>query len=46
MLVPILEDEGLFDERPCEARRRAANAEYFCGKPLIIRELTRHEARE
>ena len=39
MLVPILEDEGLFDERPCETGRRSANAEYFVGKLLIIRDL-------
>ena len=46
MLVPILEDEGLFDERPRESGRRSANAKHFIGKPLIIGNLTGHEASE
>ena len=46
MLAPIFEDEGLFDERPCESGCRSANAKYFAGKPLIIWRLAGREASE
>jgi len=46
MLAPIFEDEGLFDERPCESGRRSANAKYFAGKSLIIGRLAGREASE
>ena len=34
-----LQDEGLFDECPCESGCRSANAKDFAGKALIIRRL-------
>ncbi len=46
MFAPIFENEGLFDERPCESGCRSANAEYFAGKPLVIRRLAGREASE
>ena len=46
MLASIFEDEGLFDERPCESGCRSANAKYFAGKALIIRRLAGREASE
>ena len=46
MLAPIFEDEGLFDERPCESGRRSANAKYFAGKPLIIGLLAREASEQ
>jgi hypothetical protein len=46
MLASIFEDEGLFDERPCERGCRSANAKYFAGKALIIWRLAGREASE
>src|SRR5690349_18151012 len=46
MLVPILEDECPFDECPCEAGRRSANAQHLAGQLLIIRGLTGHNSSE
>jgi hypothetical protein len=46
MLASIFEDEGLFDERPCESGWRSANAKDFAGKPLIVRRLAGRETSE
>ena len=43
MLAPIFEDEGLFDERPCESGCRSANTKDFAGKPLVIGRLAGRE---
>jgi hypothetical protein len=46
MLVSIFEDEGLFDQRPCESGCRSTYTKYFAGKALIIRRLAGREASE
>ena len=46
MLASIFEDEGLFDERPCESGCRSAYTKYFAGKALVIRRLAGREASE